>query len=152
MRSIFHEFGHALHFILGAPRYAAHLSYEVELDFLEFPSQLLECWAQDFDILKMISCHYQTGEKIADDFLRNYFQYLDEQKAMHVMWEVATGLDSLAYDAFEYIKEQGLLNPEVGKKYTDMILTHGASKEANQMINFLGREPGVEAFHKRIAL
>lgn len=210
MRSIFHEFGHALHFILGAPRYAAHLSYEVERDFLEFPSQLLECWAQDFDILKMISCHYQTGEKIADDFLRNYFQYLGEQKAMHVMWEVATGLDSLAffgpgenknlfelqkknkelccpyisydadyhfycsfwhlvdygagvycylwsrslaYDAFEYIKEQGLLDPEVGKKYTDMILAHGASKDANQMIrDFLGREPGVEAFHKRIAL
>jgi thimet oligopeptidase len=58
-----------------------------------------------------------------------------------------------AVDLFEEIKKHGLLNPEIGKKYCDEILSKGASDHPNNLLyNFLGREPNQQAFLKRMGL
>jgi len=64
------------------------------------------------------------------------------------LWTLA-----LAADVFEQIQKEGLLNPEAGKKYVDAILSHGGSKDANDMLrDYLGREPQFDAFYKKMGL
>jgi thimet oligopeptidase len=58
-----------------------------------------------------------------------------------------------AKDLFAYIKEHGLLNPDVGQKYISAVLGKGGSKDPNELLkDFLGRDPSQEAFLKDIGL
>ncbi len=59
-----HEFGHALHGILGEGEYSSLNGTNVYRDFVELPSQLLENWATQKEFLDMWAAHYLTGEKI----------------------------------------------------------------------------------------
>ena len=67
--TLFHEFGHALHALFGATECAAFAGTNVKLDFVEMPSQLLEEWLFDADMLKKISGHYKTGEPLPDHLI-----------------------------------------------------------------------------------
>lgn len=69
VRTFFHEFGHALHEVLGARLLAGQSGYRVKQDFVEMPSQMLERWLADKDILKNLSSHYQTGEQLPDELI-----------------------------------------------------------------------------------
>ena len=60
--TIFHEFGHALHFLFHDVKYRG-LS-EVEGDFVELPSQVMENWAFEPEMLKHYAVHYRTDEVI----------------------------------------------------------------------------------------
>ncbi len=62
--TLFHEFGHALHFLFHDVQYRG-LS-EVEGDFVELPSQVMENWAFHPEVLKHYAVHYRTGEVIPD--------------------------------------------------------------------------------------
>ena len=62
--TLFHEFGHALHCLFADVRYRG-LS-EVEGDFVELPSQIMENWAFHPEILKVYAPHHRTGEIIPD--------------------------------------------------------------------------------------
>lgn len=66
VRTFFHEFGHALHCVLGCTKLASQAGTNVKRDFVEMPSQMLEEWLDDRDILKRISSHYKTGESLPD--------------------------------------------------------------------------------------
>lgn len=69
MRTFFHEFGHGIHAVLGRTEYGGTSGYNVKWDFVELPSQILEEWLKDKEILKMLSSHYETGEKIPDELV-----------------------------------------------------------------------------------
>jgi len=69
VKTFFHEFGHALHALLGRTKVASQSGTAVKRDFVEMPSQMLEEWLWDKGILKMISHHYQTGEPLPDDLI-----------------------------------------------------------------------------------
>ncbi len=62
--TLFHEFGHALHFLFHDVRYRGLA--EVEGDFVELPSQVMENWAFHPEVLKHYAVHYRTGEVIPD--------------------------------------------------------------------------------------
>lgn len=64
--TFFHEFGHALHALLGRTKVTAFAGTHVKRDFVEMPSQMLEEWMCDREILKMVSAHYKTGESLPD--------------------------------------------------------------------------------------
>ena len=66
--TMFHEFGHALHCLFADVRYRG-LS-EVEGDFVELPSQIMENWAFHPEILKVYATHYRTGEVIPDNLIQ----------------------------------------------------------------------------------
>ncbi|HBL98403.1 TPA: hypothetical protein DDZ86_02035 [Candidatus Dependentiae bacterium] len=66
VRTFFHEFGHAMHALLGATDLVSFSGTATSRDFVETPSQMFEEWLYDPIVLKRISCHYQTGEALDD--------------------------------------------------------------------------------------
>ncbi|WP_418992388.1 M3 family metallopeptidase [Alistipes sp.] len=62
--TLFHEFGHALHFLFHDVKYRGLA--EVEGDFVELPSQVMENWAFEPEMLKHYAIHYRTSEAIPD--------------------------------------------------------------------------------------
>lgn len=69
VQTFFHEFGHALHYMLGATKIASYAGTNVKRDFVELPSQMLEEWLYDPIILKMVSKHYKTQEPLSDELI-----------------------------------------------------------------------------------
>ena len=67
--TFFHEFGHALHALLGRTHIASLAGTSVKRDFVEMPSQMLEEWLWDPSMLKQVSGHYQTGEPLSDELI-----------------------------------------------------------------------------------
>ncbi len=67
--TFFHEFGHALHALLGRTMLSTQAGTAVKCDFVEMPSQMLEEWLDEKEILAMISSHYQTGEPLPDELI-----------------------------------------------------------------------------------
>ena len=62
--TLFHEFGHALHGLCSDVTYPSLSGTAVARDFVEFPSQLLEEWLMDPQVLDRFARHYETGEVI----------------------------------------------------------------------------------------
>lgn len=65
-RTLFHEFGHALHGMLSNVTYPSISGTSVSRDFVELPSQLYEHWLEEREILSKYAVHYKTGEPMPD--------------------------------------------------------------------------------------
>ena len=65
--TLFHEFGHALHFIFSDVPYNGLL--DVEGDFVELPSQIMENWALEKELLKSYAIHYRNNNIISDNLI-----------------------------------------------------------------------------------
>ena len=68
--TLFHEFGHAMHGTLTDVTYGSMAGTSGPRDFIELPSQLLEHWASEPQILKSFATHYETGEPIPDELIQ----------------------------------------------------------------------------------
>jgi peptidyl-dipeptidase Dcp len=62
--TLFHEFGHALHGLLSDVKYRSQSGTNVPRDYVEFPSQVMENWMTQPEVLAQFAKHYQTGEVI----------------------------------------------------------------------------------------
>ena len=69
VETLFHEFGHVLQMSLATSKYASLTGDNVAWDYIEAHSQLLENWAWNPAVLKQISAHYKTGEKLPDELI-----------------------------------------------------------------------------------
>ncbi len=67
--TLFHEFGHAMHGTLTDVKYESMAGTSGPRDFIELPSQLLEHWASEPQVLKSFATHYKTGEPIPDELI-----------------------------------------------------------------------------------
>lgn len=74
VRTFFHEFGHALHGLLGQTALASFSGTCVKRDFVELPSQMLEDWLKDGEILAQITKHYQTGTALPQELINQILQ------------------------------------------------------------------------------
>ena len=64
VETLFHEFGHSLHGLLSQCKYEGLAGTNVARDFVELPSQVMEHWAAQPEVLKIFAKHYKTGEVI----------------------------------------------------------------------------------------
>ncbi len=69
-QTLFHEFGHGLHGLFSNVKYESQSGTNVPRDFVEFPSQVMENWMSEPEVLKLYAKHYQTGEVIPDELIK----------------------------------------------------------------------------------
>lgn len=67
--TLFHEFGHALHGLLSECTYPNVAGTSVAHDFVELPSQIMENWAADPEVLKIYARHWKTGEPMPQELI-----------------------------------------------------------------------------------
>ncbi|MEZ0262264.1 MAG: M3 family metallopeptidase [Alphaproteobacteria bacterium] len=70
VRTVFHEFGHALHALLAKGDYSSITGTNVKWDFVELPSQLQENWAKEKEVLDTFARHNKTGEALPADVIQ----------------------------------------------------------------------------------
>ncbi len=203
--NLFHEFGHLMHHELSKAPYASLAGTSVLEDFVEMPSQIMENWAWEPEILKQLSGHYQTGaalpavllEKMIDAKYLNtginaqqqvFYAALDlalnldyqpgqtrtsalvehlqerytmypmspgtcmEASFVHLVGYAATYYGYLwsrvyADDMFSLFKRGGLQDPELGKRFRQMVLEPGNTEDPMTLVcRFLGRQPDMSAY------
>lgn len=64
VRTLFHEFGHGLHGLLSKVRYPSQSGTNVRQDFVELPSQIMEHWATEPEVMLQYARHVDSGEAI----------------------------------------------------------------------------------------
>ncbi|MDP9883927.1 peptidyl-dipeptidase Dcp [Sinomonas atrocyanea] len=69
LRTVFHEFGHALHGMLSDVQYPRFSGTNVPRDFVEYPSQVNEMWIFDPDVVANYARHHATGEPLPAETL-----------------------------------------------------------------------------------
>ena len=120
VNTFFHEFGHALHSVLGATRLASQAGTNVKSDFVELPSQMLENWLENKDIVKNLSCHYQTGEHMPESLLDKKLELLKFGVGMQAVSQVLYAMVSLEY----YGKGATKDTDAIWKKYFERLMPY----------------------------
>ena len=200
-----------MHGVLGRTELAGNAGTATKTDFVELPSQMLEEWMWDKEMLEKVSAHYKTGKPLPEELIKSKIAlknfdsgrfvirqvmlsqlaleyYLDgaDKDTNVILRKVQNSLSGrhehfdlnnhfqasfghligygskyygylwsrvFALDAFNEIKKHGLLNYEIGKKWRNIVLGYGGSKDPNELlVEFLGREPRIDAFIKELDL
>jgi len=145
VETMFHEFGHGLHGLLSKCTYNGVSGTAVARDFVELPSQIMEHWAFEPEVLKMYAKHYETGEVIPQELIQKiqnagYFNQgfrtteLVAAAILDMNWYTMTkdnnalatdGLKNLDVDKFEAdaMNKIGLI-PEIIPRYRSTYFQH----------------------------
>ena len=117
--TFFHEFGHALHSLFSDVPYRGLLA--VENDFVELPSQIMENWATEPEMLRSYAIHWQTGKVIPENLIKRIQESaLFNQGFETVELAAASYSDMELHDMEEYVPvdldafEKRVLNEERG--------------------------------------
>ncbi|OFW65097.1 MAG: hypothetical protein A2135_03820 [Actinobacteria bacterium RBG_16_67_15] len=89
--TLFHEFGHVLHNSLGYTRHVRFAGYNTEWDFVEAPSQIMEHWCWQGDVLRRFARHHETGEPIPDELVDQLVAARDLHVALAMLRQVSFG-------------------------------------------------------------
>ncbi len=122
VHTFFHEFGHAMHDILGATKMSSFAGLGVKHDFVEVPSQMFEEWIYDKNTLKMLSSHYQTGQSLPDELIDKLIA-LKKIDAGHFLVRQCV-LSLIALEMFKdgKIKDSDLIVKNMYEKHLDYML------------------------------
>ncbi|NCW64586.1 MAG: M3 family peptidase [Rhodobacteraceae bacterium] len=97
VRTLFHEFGHALHQMLSNVTYRSLSGTSVARDFVELPSQLYEHWAMLPEILKQFARHVDTDESISDALIERIGQAATYDMGFSTVEYLASAIVDLEY-------------------------------------------------------
>ena len=96
-RTLFHEFGHALHQILSDVTYESISGTSVARDFVELPSQLFEHWLEVPEVLREFAVHFETGARMPDELLEKTLGAAKFDMGFQTVEYVASALVDLAF-------------------------------------------------------
>jgi len=95
-RTLFHEFGHALHGLLSDVTYPLLSGTNVARDFVEFPSQLYEHWLEQKEILRRFARHYRSDEAMPEALIEKLFAAKQFNQGFATVEYTASALVDLA--------------------------------------------------------
>ena len=96
-RTLFHEFGHALHHLLSDVTYESLSGTSVARDFVELPSQLFEHWLEVPEVLEDHARHHQTGAPMPVDLLDKLLGAANFDQGFQTVEYVASAMVDLAF-------------------------------------------------------
>jgi peptidyl-dipeptidase Dcp len=156
-RTLFHEFGHALHGLLARATYPRFAGTAVFRDFVEYPSQVNEMWILWPEVLASYAVHHETGEPIPADVVERIeasstfnegfgtSEYL-AAALLDLAWhelgpdEVPTNpADVLRFEA-EALAAVGLDNPAVPTRYSTPYFAHSMTSYASAYYSYIWSE------------
>jgi len=108
--TLFHEFGHALHAMLGNSRYGSLSGANVYWDFVELPSQIFENWCYEKECLDLFATHYETGEKIPQEYIEKIKASSTYHEAYSTVRQVSLALLDMAYFSLTRAEAQNIGN------------------------------------------
>jgi thimet oligopeptidase len=210
VETLFHEGGHAMHYILTTVPYGTWSGFNTEWDFVETPSQTLEEWVWDPQVMTSLSGHYtNTSQKIPAELRDRVIAARDAGTGHYYGRIMANSLEDMEYHtaqgpvnvtsvsarvyaemeipqaegihqpaSFEHLmggydagyygylwskvyaleiadtfKHDGMTNQTTGMRFRQDILSQGNMQDGGVLLeNFLGKEPGTEAFYKRLGI
>ena len=136
-RTLFHEFGHALHGLLSDVTYPLLAGTAVSGDFVELPSQLYEHWLEQPEVLRAHARHHRTGAPMPEDLLTKllaartfnqgfatveYTASAIVDMTLHLSAEGEAGLDVLAFET-EALKRIAMPD-EIGMRHRSPHFAH----------------------------
>ncbi|MCM2563521.1 M3 family metallopeptidase [Lutimaribacter sp. EGI FJ00015] len=96
-RTLFHEFGHALHQMLSNVTYESISGTSVARDFVELPSQLYEHWLEVPEVLREFATHVETGEPMPAEMLDKVLEAANFDQGFQTVEYVASALVDLEF-------------------------------------------------------
>ncbi|MBM75174.1 MAG: peptidase M3 [Proteobacteria bacterium] len=135
VKTLFHELGHALHGLLSSVRYPSLSGTSVVRDYVEFPSQLMENWGRDPQVVPSYAVHYETKETIPSHLLEkmaaasNFNQgfvtteYL-AASYLDLAWHLQEGPSKTADEIEQEVIERIGLIPEIAFRYRSTYFSH----------------------------
>ena len=135
-KTLFHEFGHALHGMLSDVTYRSQSGTAVPRDYVEFPSQVMENWMTQPEVLAQFARHYQTGEVIPHSLIEKIqdaskfnqgFYTVEYMAATYLDLDWHSLEDSTIRDAAEFeaasLNKMVLIN-EIAPRYRSSYFSH----------------------------
>ena len=122
--TLFHEFGHALHHVLTKVPYPSAAGIAgVPWDGVELPSQYMEFFCYEKEVVGLLSEHWQTGESLPDELYEKVIDSKNYQSAMQMLrqcefslWDLRTHMSSEdTYKVLEEVRSKTALIPIVGE-------------------------------------
>ena len=136
VETLFHEYGHALHGLLSQCTYKSVSGTSVARDFVELPSQIMENWAFQKDVLTGYARHYETDEVIPDALVEKILAAetfnqgfmtteLAAASILDLKWHMLESVEGIEPEAFEAqaCKEMGLID-EIIPRYRSTYFAH----------------------------
>lgn len=120
--TLFHEFGHALHHVLTKVEYPSAAGIAgVPWDGVELPSQYMEFFCYEYEVVKMLSSHWETGEPLSDELFKKLIDSKDFQSALAMLrqcefslWDIQTHSSTKdTYEVLSQVRSQTALMPIV---------------------------------------
>ena len=133
--TMWHEFGHSLHAFFSDGLYSRTCG-NVPHDFVELPSQIMENWAAEPEVIRMYAKHYQTGEVMPDSLIQKIENSalfnqgfntteLIAASILDMKFHELTEVDNLDVDAFEKQQMDAInLMPEILPRYRATNFSH----------------------------
>ena len=110
--TLLHEFGHALHGILTKGKYESMTGTNVDHDFVELPSQIMENWCYEPEYLNTFAKHYQTGETIPSGLIDKIVASKNYLSAYYHVRQLQFGILDMAWHCLTDIFEEDALSFE----------------------------------------
>lgn len=117
--TLFHEFGHALHHLLGTSRFHGLFGTEVAWDFVELPSQFMENFVWVPEVLAELAVHWKTGEKLPANEAEAILAAKNFRVASGTVGQIALGTLDMAWATGDHPKDG-----ETILAFEDRVLAH----------------------------
>jgi peptidyl-dipeptidase Dcp len=113
-RTLFHEFGHALHGLSSNVTYPTLQSPNVASDFVEFPSQIMEQWFTTPEVMNQFALHYETGKPVPQELVDR----VNRAKTFNSGYETVSYLSSAIVDMKMHLESDKAIDPTVYERET----------------------------------